>query len=97
VISNACFYFTVVAWAFDHVVDVAVEVVGVHDPRAVVLALRSCFTLLRSSDRVVVAGQRVEALEAAVLVVFAGVRGLVQRQVDRDAARRGPRRTLRRG
>ena len=73
----------VAARALDHVVDVAVEV-GVHDPRAWVLGLQARHLALQ--QRVVVRRQRVEALQAAVLVVVAGVGGLVQGEVDREAA-----------
>jgi hypothetical protein len=83
--QHCFYYFTVVAGALDHVEDVAVEV-GVHDPRPGVLALQLVHLALQ--QRVVVAGHRVEALQAAVLVVVAGVRGLVQRQVDGEAAHR---------
>jgi hypothetical protein len=72
----------VAAGALHHVVHVAVEV-GVHDPRAGVLALQARHLGLQ--QRVVLRRQRVEALQAAVLVVVAGAGGLVQRQVDREA------------
>jgi hypothetical protein len=72
----------VAAGAPDHVVDVAVEV-GVHDPGAGVPALQARHLALE--QLVVAGGQRVEALQAAVLVVVAGVGGLVQRQVDGEA------------
>jgi hypothetical protein len=67
----------------DHVVDVGVEV-GVHDPRAGVPAPQARHLALQ--QRVVPRGQRVEAPQAAVPVVVAGVGGPVQREVDREAA-----------